>query len=184
MCDLPPLFPEHMCGWYPFSGLTFPSWHEVETCAIPYHTTVLISAVFILAICRYTECTESRSLSDERSVASSKANSERLRSSASSSKCQYLFLALRSCSSRYVFFLVFSALLFFFTDVFSQRAVPRMMWPILLFFFLLYVECTAPLWLTVTLPYFSHDRSNWSSPSFSSTTQSYAPNVALYWFLP
>jgi len=29
MCDLPPLSTEHTCGWYPFSGLTFPSWHEV-----------------------------------------------------------------------------------------------------------------------------------------------------------
>ena len=103
MCDLPPLTPEHTCGWYPFSGLMFFSWHEVETCAIAYHKTVLTSAVLIWAICRYNGCTGSRSLSDERSVPSSKANSQRLRSSASSFNCQYLFLAIRSCSSRYVF---------------------------------------------------------------------------------
>jgi hypothetical protein len=112
MCDLPPLSPERTCGWYPFSGLTFPSWHEVETCASAYHKTVLTSTVFIWAICRYSECTESRILSDERCVASSKAKSQR-RYSASSFKCQHLFRALRSCSNRYIFFLVFSALLSF-----------------------------------------------------------------------
>jgi hypothetical protein len=113
MCDLTPLSPEHTCSCYPFSGLTFSSGHEVESSASAYHKTVLTSAVFIWAICRYSECTESRSLPYGRSVASSKAkaNSQRLRSSASSFKYHYLFLALRSCSSRCVF-IVFSALVF------------------------------------------------------------------------
>jgi hypothetical protein len=36
--------------------------------------------------------------------------------------------------------------------------------------FLLYVRCSPTPCLYVILPYISHDRSNWSSPSFSSTT--------------
>ena len=37
-------------------------------------------------------------------------------------------------------------------------------------FFLLYVGYSSPPWLYVTLLHFSHDRSKWSSPSFSNTT--------------
>ena len=105
----------------------------------------------------------------------------------------------------YIFFLVFlshpSFPLFFPSITCFRRQFLRKMWPIQwAFLFLLYVECTAAPWLTVTLPNFSHDRSNWSSPalcfktsqvflmhfpvSSSSTTQSYAPNVAIYCFLP
>ena len=109
----------------------------------------------------------------------------------------------------YIFFLVFPPLLsfrlFFPSITCFRRQFLHKMWPSSEpSLFLLYVECTAAPWLTVTLPHFSHDRSSWSSPSFSSTTfqnfpgisdalstvssfsptQSYAPNVALYWFLP
>jgi len=38
------------------------------------------------------------------------------------------------------------------------------------FFFLLFVGCSSPLWLFVTLLHFSLDRSNWSSPSCSNIT--------------
>jgi hypothetical protein len=70
---------------------------------------------------------------------------------------------------------------------------------------LLYVGHSYPLYLFVILLHFSHDWSNWSSPSFSSTStsqklpgisfllsdvssfstiKSHALNIALDWFLP
>ena len=55
----------------------------------------------------------------------------------------------------------------------------RKMWPIQLAF-LLFTVCiySSPPWLCVTLPHFSHDLSNWSSPSFSSTIFQNFPRIA------
>ena len=45
-------------------------------------------------------------------------------------------------------------------------------------FFLLYVWYSSTPWLYVILPHFSRDRSNWSSPSFSSTTFENFPGIS------
>ena len=55
------------------------------------------------------------------------------------------------------------------------------MWPIQLAFLLLlflYARCSSPLRLFVTLLYFSHDRSNWSSTPFSTTTFQHSPSIS------
>ena len=67
----------------------------------------------------------------------------------------------------------------------SRRQFLPKIWPIQLTFHLFTVCRTflSPLTLCNT-SHFPHDRSNWSSPSFYSTTQSYNPHVALHWFLP
>ena len=62
-----------------------------------------------------------------------------------------------------------------FTSIFPsimcfRRQFLLKVWPIqLAFFFLLYVGYSCPPWHFATLLHFSHDRSNWSFPSFSST---------------
>ena len=109
----------------------------------------------------------------------------------------------------YIFYLVFPSLLsiplFFPSITCFRRQFLHKMWPIQWAFLIFIVcrmyrcsltDCHTSSFLT--------DRSNWSSPSFSSTTfhnfpgisdalsavssssttQSYDPNVALYWFLP
>ena len=43
---------------------------------------------------------------------------------------------------------------------------------------LLYVECFFSPWLYVIYLHFSHDRSNWTSPSFSSTTFQNFPGIS------
>jgi hypothetical protein len=75
----------------------------------------------------------------------------------------------------------------------------RRKFPVRLFFFFLWYS--SPPWLSATLLHFSHDRFNWSSPSFSgrnfqvfliyfpnfailSTVQNHNSNVQLYWGLP
>jgi len=50
-----------------------------------------------------------------------------------------------------------------------RRQFQRKVWPIQLALFLPYVRYSPPPWFYVTLPRISHDRSNWSSPSFSKT---------------
>jgi hypothetical protein len=54
------------------------------------------------------------------------------------------------------------------------------MWPIQLAFprFTVRVGYSSPLWLSVILLHFSHDQSNWSSPSFSSTTFQNFPRIS------
>ena len=86
-----------------------------------------------------------------------------------------------------------------------RRQFPRKVWPIQLAFLIVLCSIFSPPWLPVTLHHFSHDRSNWSSPSFYSTTfqklsryfwstfqifeffiiiQSCSPNVAPWQSLP
>jgi hypothetical protein len=102
-----------------------------------------------------------------------------LRSEASSFKWQYPFLSLRSPSSflRLLHRLPATSIPpFIFPSITCcRRQFLHKIWPILLAFRLL-ISCRIFLcWLT--LLHFSHDRSNWSSPSFSSTFQNF-PGVS------
>ena len=125
-----------------------------------------------------------------------------LRSTVSSFKWQYPLLSLRSSSSFLRLLpclLVASISPFIFPSVTCfRRQFLRKMWPIhLAFRFLIACRIFLAHWLEATLLHFSHNRSNWSSPSFYSTTfqnfliycpkrpsfstiQNYAPNVAFY----
>ena len=106
-----------------------------------------------------------------------------LRSTASSFKWQYPLLSLRSSSSFLRLLpclLVTSISPFIFPSITCfKRQFPRKMWPILLAFrFLIACRIFICPWLEATLLHFSHDRSNWSSPSFSSTTFQNFPAVS------
>ena len=98
-----------------------------------------------------------------------------MRSVASCFNFQYLFVSLSSSSScfyvllRLLFISILPAVLL--SKTYCRRQFPRKMWSIhLAQRVLLYVGYHFPPWLYVTLLRFSHDRSNWSSPSFFSTT--------------
>jgi len=93
------------------------------------------------------------------------------RSRASSFKWQYPHLSLRSSSS-FLRFLPRIPVPFIFPSITrSRRQFLRKMWPIQLAFRLLisYRIFFCSLTLLILL-HFSHDRSNWSSPSLCSTT--------------
>ena len=105
-----------------------------------------------------------------------------VRSRASSFKWQHPLLSLRSSSS----FLrllprlpVTSIPPFIFLSIARcRRQFLCKMWPIKLAFCLL-ISCRIfPYSLTLILLNFSHDRSNWSSPSFSNTTFQNVPGVS------
>ena len=73
----------------------------------------------------------------------------------------------------YVFFLVFSSLMSLFLSsvtCFIRQFLCKMWQFSLPSFILLCVGFSFPSWLFVILLYFSHVWTNWSSPSFSSTT--------------
>ena len=97
-----------------------------------------------------------------------------VRTRASSFNWQCPLLSLRSSNSflRLLPRLLFTSIcpfIFPSTTCFRKQFL-RKMWPIKLAFRFL-ISCRIFLCLlTVTLLHFSHDRSNWSSPSFSSTT--------------
>ena len=99
----------------------------------------------------------------------------RLRSSASSFDLQYTPFALRSSSSCLLLILhlpVTSLLPTIFPSITCfRRQFLRKMWPIQSAFLLLFfVEYSPPPGLFALFLHFSHDRSKWSSPFFSSTT--------------
>ena len=75
------------------------------------------------------------------------------------------FLPRRHPVAAYVFFLTLPPLLFFPSRMCFRRQCLRKS-----SYFLLYVWYSSPPCLYIVLPHFSHDRSNWPSPSFSSTT--------------
>jgi hypothetical protein len=52
------------------------------------------------------------------------------------------------------------------------------MWPIQLAFLLFIAQYSYPPWLFVILPYFSYERSNWSSPSFSNARFQNFPRIS------
>jgi len=105
-----------------------------------------------------------------------------VRSRASSFKWEYPRLSLRSSSS---FLRLLPRLLatsmspFIFPSITCfRRQFLRKMWQIQLAFRFL-ISCRIFLCsLTLTLLHFSHDRSNWSSPSFSSTTFHNFPGIS------
>jgi hypothetical protein len=107
----------------------------------------------------------------------------RVRSSASSLSLQYPLLSLRSFSSclRILTRLpVTSTLPSIFPSIpCFRRQFVRKIWPIQLAFLLLFhVGYSPPPWLYVTLLNFSHDLSNWSSPSFPSITFKIFPGIS------
>ena len=105
-----------------------------------------------------------------------------VRSRASSFKWEYPLLSLRSSSS---FLCLLPRLLatsispFIFPSTTRfRRQFLHKIWPIQLAFRFL-ISCRIFLCsLTVTLLHFSHDRSNWSFPSFSSTTFQSFPGIS------
>ena len=103
-----------------------------------------------------------------------------VRSRASSFKRGYPILSLRSSSS---FLRLLPRLLFTFISPFIfpsitcfRRQFLRKMWPNQLAFRFL-ISCRIFL-CSLTLLHFSHDRSNWSSPSFSTTTFQNFPGIS------
>jgi hypothetical protein len=108
-----------------------------------------------------------------------------VRSKASSFKWEYPLPSLRSSSSSYIF-LIFLSLLsppsIFPSTACCRRQFLLKMWPIQLAFHFL-ISCgifLCSLTLKVIILHFSHDRSNWSSPSFSSTTFQNLPGEHTY----
>ena len=92
----------------------------------------------------------------------------RVRCNAASFNLQNFLLSFRSSSSCQCFVLRLSILHSIFLSItWCVRQFLNKIWPIQLTF-LLYIVCSVfPLPASLHLP---HDRSNWSSPSFSSTT--------------
>ena len=115
----------------------------------------------------------------DRSTASSKVSAQHC--PISSFNFQYPLVSLRSSSSCLRLFLASPSLKspIFPSITCFRRHIPCKMWPILLAF-LLFIVCTIfpSTVLYVILPQFSHDRSNWSSPSFSSTTFQNLPHIS------
>jgi hypothetical protein len=105
-----------------------------------------------------------------------------VRSRASPFKLEYPLLSLRSSSSFVRLLLrppVTSILHFIFPSItYCRKQFLRKIWPIQLAFRLL-ISCRIFLCsLTLILRNCSHDQSNWSSPSFSSTTCHNFPGIS------
>ena len=103
-----------------------------------------------------------------------------VRSRASSFKWDYPLLSLKSSSSflRLLPCLPVTSIppFIFPTITCCRRQFLRKMWPTS--FYLFHVVYTSVPWLQVLLLHFSHDRSDWSFTSFSSTTFRNSPSIS------
>jgi len=109
----------------------------------------------------------------------------KMRASASSFNFHYPLFSLRSssCCLRLLSRLPITFILpsYLSSNNVFQKAVPtqRANNPVSLPSFLLYVRHSSPPWLFLTLFHLSNDRSNWPSPSFSSTTFQNFPRISV-----
>ena len=105
----------------------------------------------------------------------------RVRANASSLNFQYPVVSLRPYSSCFRLLRRLSvpsvSLCIVPSVTCFKRQFLRKMWPIQLAF-LLYGGYPTHPWLYVVLPHFSHDRPNWSSPSFASATFQNFPGIS------